>query len=47
MAPVLALNAIPAGIAGLISQLVTLPPLLAGVVGVIAVPLVNVNELGE
>ena len=44
MAPVLALNAIPAGIEGLISQLVTLPPLIAGVVVVIAVPFSSVKS---
>ena len=44
MAPVLALKAIPFGMAGLISQLVTLPPLLAGVVVVIAVPFSSVKS---
>ena len=44
MAPVLALNAIPLGIDGLISHVVTLPPLIAGVVVDIAVPLVSVKS---
>ena len=38
MAPVVELKLKPFGIEGLISQLVTLPPLMAGVVVVIAVP---------
>ena len=38
IAPVVELKLKPFGIEGLISQLVTLPPLMAGVVVVIAVP---------
>lgn len=38
MAPVVELKLKPFGIVGLISQEVTLPPLMAGVVVVIAVP---------
>ena len=44
MAPVLALNAIPLGIDGLISHVVADPPLMDGVVVDIAVPLVSVKS---
>ena len=47
MAPVLVLNAKPLGRLGLISQLVTAPPLTLGVLVVIAVPFVRVMLDGE
>ena len=42
MAPVLALNAIPDGMDGLMAQLVTVPPLTVGVFVLMGTPLVNV-----
>ena len=42
MAPVLALNAIPNGMDGLMAQLVTVPPLTLGLLVAMAMPLVNV-----
>ena len=47
MAPVLALNVIPLGMDGLISHEVTLPPLIAGVMVVIAVPFSSVKSCDE
>jgi len=44
MAPVVELKLKPFGIEGLISQLVTLPPLMAGVVVVIAVPFSRIKS---
>ena len=46
IAPVLALNAKPLGRLGLISQLVTAPPLTLGVLVVIAVPFSRVMFSG-
>ena len=42
MTPVLALNAIPDGMDGLMVQLVAVPPLTLGLLVVIVTPLVNV-----
>ena len=42
MTPVLALNAIPDGMDGLMVQLVTVPPLTLGLFVAMAMPLVNV-----
>ena len=47
MAPVVELKLKPFGIEGLISQLVTLPPLMAGVVVVIAVPFSRTKSCEE
>ena len=47
MAPVLALNTIPLGMAGLISHAVTLPPLMAGVVVDMVVPFSSVKSCDE
>ena len=47
MAPVVELKLKPFGIEGLISQLVTLPPLMAGVVVTIAVPFSSVKSCEE
>ena len=47
MAPVVELKIKPFGIEGLISQLVTLPPLMAGVVVVIAVPFSRTKSCEE
>ena len=47
MAPVVELKLKPFGIEGLISNEVTLPPLMAGVVVVIAVPFSSVMFSGE
>ena len=44
MAPVVELKVKPLGIDGLISHVVTLPPLIAGVVVVIAVPFSSVRS---
>ena len=44
MAPVLELKVKPFGIDGLISHVVTLPPLMAGVVVVIAVPFSRIKS---
>ena len=42
MAPVLALNAIPDGMDGLMVQLVAVPPLTVGVLAVMSVPFSSV-----
>ena len=47
MAPVDELNESPLGMDGLISHVVTLPPLIAGVVVVIAVPFSSVKSCDE
>ena len=47
MAPVLALNAIPLGMDGLISHVVTLPPLMAGVVVAMSVAFSSVTSCEE
>ena len=47
MAPVVELKVKPLGIDGLISHVVTLPPLMAGVVVVIAVPFSSVKSCEE
>ena len=47
MAPVLELNARPFGMLGLIDHVVTLPPLIAGVVVVIAVPFSRIKSCDE
>ena len=47
MAPVVELKLKPLGIDGLISHVVTLPPLIAGVVVVIAVPFSSVKSCEE
>ena len=44
MAPVLALNTIPLGMAGLISHVVADPPLMEGVVVVMSVPFSSVKS---
>ena len=47
MAPVLELNVRPFGMLGLIDHVVTLPPLIAGVVVVIAVPFSRIKSCDE
>ena len=47
IAPVLELNARPFGMVGLIDHVVTLPPLIAGVVVVIAVPFSRIKSCDE
>ena len=47
MAPVVELKVKPLGIDGLISHVVTLPPLMTGVVVVIAVPFSRVKSCEE
>jgi len=47
MAPVDELNESPLGTAGLISHVVTLPPLMAGVVVVMSVPFSSVKSCDE